>query len=103
MDEITTLLSGLPWGTLTPSSLLGLVVVLVLSGKLVPEKALTREQENTELWKKAHNELATMIPAVEASARTSSEAAKTIEKILRDMPPIPHSETQDTDTEGGQA
>lgn len=47
-------LAGLPLGTLTPAGLLGLVIILIALGKLVPRRTLEDVIEDRNQWREAH-------------------------------------------------
>lgn len=44
------MIDGIPVGVLTPSALLGVVVLLILTGRLVPRSALVAERKRAEAW-----------------------------------------------------
>lgn len=62
---VQEVLGGLPWGDIGPVGLLAIVVLMVLTGRLVPRSTLENERENCKAW------------------RTSSETQQTINSELK--------------------
>ena len=101
MDEITTLLSGLPWGAMTPGGILGLFVVLLFTGKITTEREVLRERENAETWKQAHREAQETARILGDSSRTMEEAAQTMKKLMDSLPTVEDVTETGDDTDGG--
>lgn len=66
------MLDGIPLSTLTPSFLLGLAVLMVFLGWIVPKRTLTRADEEAARWRKAYE--------AEREARATSDA-QTVELL----------------------
>jgi hypothetical protein len=48
------MLDGIPLETYTPAALLGITVILLLVGRIVPKSTLTEKIKEAERWRKAY-------------------------------------------------
>lgn len=92
------MLEGIPFGleTLTPSVLLGLVILLILTGRLIPSKTVAETKAATDArLAEAHAETAYWRTAYETSQVASGinvenmntllESSRTMEAVLRSL------------------
>lgn len=80
------MLEGIPVATLTPSALLGIFVLMMFLGKVVPRSTLQDKIDESNNWRKAYE--------AEREARATSDAqsihmleelTKTTDKIVADL------------------
>lgn len=62
------MLDGIPFADLTAPGLLGITVILLLIGRLVPRSTLTDKADEAEKWRQAY--------VAERDARAASDAQK---------------------------
>jgi len=75
-------ITGIPLGILTPSALLGLVVFMLLTGKIVPRSALEDKQQETNRWREAYEAEKLARSISEQKNSEFLEAAKTTNAVL---------------------
>lgn len=72
-------LGSLPLGALTPAGLLGLLIILIALGKLVPRRTMDDIVEDRNQWREAH--------------RTSEEARVELQQQVQEL--LEHSRATD--------
>lgn len=73
---------GIPLSTLTPAALLGLTVLFILLGRLVPRSTLMEHIKEKEAWKKAYETSEKARVASDAQSAQLLELAKTTHSIV---------------------
>lgn len=79
---------GIPisWEVLTPSSLLGLFVLSVLIGKVVPINRVRDEQKHTDYWRTAAtNKDKVIANQAEALRHVCEEAGLSVAKVMGEL------------------
>jgi hypothetical protein len=79
------MLDGIPLLNLTPSVLLGIVVLFIFLGRLVTRQTLLDERERTQEWKKAFEVEREARILADAQTAELLELAKTSHDILNAM------------------
>lgn len=74
--------TGIPLAILTPSALLGLVVFMLLTGRIVPRSALEDKQQETNRWREAYEAEKLSRSIVEKQNSEFLEVAKTTHAVL---------------------
>lgn len=76
------MLESLDIGTLSASALLGIAILLVLSGLLVPRRTLTDVNKEAERWRKAYETERDARNLSDAQTKELLEVAKTTHAIV---------------------
>lgn len=76
------MIDGIPLTNLTPSALLGIAVVLMMFGKLVPRSALTDKDAEVERWRKAYEAEREARATSDAQTAELLEVAKTTHNLI---------------------
>jgi predicted nucleotide-binding protein (sugar kinase/HSP70/actin superfamily) len=76
------MLDGIPVSVLTPSALLGLVVLFFMIGKIVPRLTLLDKQKEADRWHEAYEVEREARAASNAQTKELLEVAKTTNKIV---------------------
>jgi hypothetical protein len=76
------MLDGIPVLTYTPQALLGIAVLLVLFGLLVPRKVLLDKEKESERWRKAYEAERDARALSDAQTAELLELAKTTYELL---------------------
>lgn len=76
------MIDGIPIASLTPSFLLGIAVLMLLTGRLVPRATLQDKAKEAEEWKQAYELERTARTTADAQTRELLEVAKTSEAVL---------------------
>lgn len=87
------MLDGIPLVNLTPSVLLGIVVLFILLGRLIPRSALVDKAEESERWRKAYEAEREARTLADAQTTELLEVAKAthgiLDAIVNDADPAP--------------
>lgn len=73
---------GIPFASLTAPTLLGITVLLILLGRLVPRSALKDKDKQIDAWKKAAETAREGLLATSAQTAELLEVAKTTNSIV---------------------
>jgi len=76
------MLDGIPLANLTPAVLLGITVLLILIGRLVPKSTLDRETAEKDKWRQAYEAEREARAISDAQTAELLELAKTADRIL---------------------
>lgn len=76
------MLDGVPITNLTPPALLGIAVILMMLGKLVPRSALTDKDAEAERWRKAYEAEREARATSDAQTAELLEVAKTTHNLI---------------------
>lgn len=79
------MLYGIPIADLTAPSLLGIVVLLVLFGRIVPRSTLKDKAEESEKWRLAYEAERTARTLSDAQTTELLEVAKTTHKVVETL------------------
>lgn len=79
------MIEGVPVSVLSASALLGITVLLLLTGRLVPRVTLTDKMEEAERWRKAYEAEKEARSIADAQATELLEVAKTTHAIISAM------------------
>lgn len=82
---------GIPVVQLTPSVLLGIAILMLLLGRLVPRATYLDKSNEAEKWRQAYEAERAARTISDAQTRELLEIAKTSELFLRAV--VEHSET----------
>lgn len=76
------MLDGIPVGSLAPPALLGIVVLMILLGRLIPRYTYTQKAQEAERWRQAYE--AERLARATSDAQTAQllELAKTTHSII---------------------
>lgn len=75
----------LPTGTWTPAALLGLAVLLLLFGRLVPRRTYDDIKEDRDRWQRAHKESEAARAELVANLNALLESSRTTESLIRSL------------------
>jgi hypothetical protein len=76
------MIEGISVVSLTPSALLGIAVLMLLTGRLIPRATLQDKAKEAEEWKQAYELERTARTTADAQTRELLEVAKTSEAVL---------------------
>jgi hypothetical protein len=76
------MIDGLPIAQLTASTLLGIAVLLILFGRLVPRSTLTKAEKNAEQWRLAYEAMKERSDTSDAQTAELLELAKASYSIM---------------------
>lgn len=79
------MIEGIPVSVLSASALLGLTVLLLLTGKLVPRVYLKDKMDEVERWREAYEKEREARSIADAQATELLEVAKTTHAIISAM------------------
>lgn len=79
------MLDGIPFGDLTTPSLLGIAILLLLTGRLVTRSALTDKIEEAERWRSAYEAEREARATADDQAAELLELARTTHDIIAAM------------------
>lgn len=79
------MLTDLSIADLSSSALLGLTVLMILTGRLVPRRVLKDKTEEAERWRKAYEAERTARGIVDAQRDELLESARTTSQIVQAM------------------
>lgn len=77
------MIEGIPILDFTAPTLLGLAIVLLLTGKLIPRTMFSEKKEEAERWRKAYEIEREARSASDAQTAELMEVAKTTQSIIR--------------------
>ena len=77
-------LAGLPWGTITPSGVLLLVVVLILRGDLVPRKIHEEVKTERDFYRNVATERSRQVAALLPSVDTANKMMEAVVRAARE-------------------
>lgn len=76
------MLEGIPVAALGPSALLGIAILLLLTGRLVPKATLDAKNEEVRIWRETAEKEREGRATSDAQTRELLELAKTTNKIV---------------------
>lgn len=79
------MIDGIPFTTLSASALLGVTVLLLLLGRLVPRSVLKDKIEEAERWRQAYESERTARGISDAQTNELLEVARTTQAIIAAM------------------
>lgn len=79
------MLDGIPIATLTPSALLGIFVLMLFLGKIVPRSTLQDKIEESNNWRKAYETEREARATSDAQTKELLELAKTNNKLVEGL------------------
>lgn len=77
--------SGIPLDSLTPAALLGLAILLLLLGRLVPRRTYEDLKNDRDRWQVAHQESEAARQEMAMQMRELLETGRTTEALLRSI------------------
>jgi hypothetical protein len=80
-------LPSIPWEALTPPVLLGLAVLLLLTGRLIPRRTYDDMRQDRDHWREAHSESEALRAEMQGTLKPLLESAHTSEALLRSLSP----------------
>jgi len=96
IHALANTLDSIPLYALTPSALIGIVVLLLLTGRLVPRRTLDDSLKREDQWRTAHgrSEDARMVSEsarveMTGQVRELLEHAKTADALIRSIQDVP--------------
>lgn len=90
-------LVGIPVDTLAPAALLGVCILLILTGRLVPRRTLEDANHDRNEWRAAHRISEAARAELAEQQRTLLEQGETSLALLRSLTTSPRADQQDVD------
>lgn len=75
------MIAGLPIGNLGPAALLAIVVILILTGRLVPRRTMSDVAEERDHWRAAAQERSDQLTRLLAATDTSTRAIEALTQV----------------------